>query len=131
MVKSYSLNSATMGDMLRRVSFKLIRPYPRLLDISRAWAPDELVEVFDNITWRMGSVSRGLGLGEKLLCCSVVGIPRGSRASSSDIRARRSWQDNMWTLIGPRSSNPLVLHFVIKFIRMFIHFLFVSPTYDF
>ncbi|KAI4379447.1 hypothetical protein MLD38_005744 [Melastoma candidum] len=103
MVRYYSSNSATTGDMLERVSFQLIRPYPPLLDISRAWAPGELVEIFNNFTWRMGTVSRALG--RNYFVVQLLGFSEVLRASSSDIRARRSWQDDRWTLIGPGSSS--------------------------
>ncbi|KAI4380434.1 hypothetical protein MLD38_006627 [Melastoma candidum] len=101
MVRYYCSNSAAVKNTLGRVSHKFIRPYQPLLDISRTWVPGEVVEVFDNFSWKMGNVSRVSG-GNYFLV-QLLGLSQVIRTCTPYIRARRSWQDGQWTLIGPGS----------------------------
>ncbi|KAI4377355.1 hypothetical protein MLD38_014995 [Melastoma candidum] len=101
MVRYYTSNSTSVKNTLGRVSHEFIRPYQPLLDITRTWLPGEVVEVFDNFSWKMGNVLRASGGNYFLI--RLLGLSQVLRACTPNIRARRSWQDGKWTLIGPGS----------------------------
>lgn len=97
MVRYYNHKGATVKNTLERVSSKAIRPCPPLLDISGNWVPGDVVEVFDSFSWKVATVSRALGKNYYLV--RLLEAFQQLKVTSSDIRARQSWQDGSWTLI--------------------------------
>lgn len=97
MVRYYNYKGAAVKNTLERVSSKAIRPCPPLLDISSNWVPGDVVEVFDSFSWKVATVLRALGKNYYLV--RLLGASQQLRVTSSDIRARQSWQHGTWTLI--------------------------------
>ncbi|KAF8034439.1 hypothetical protein BT93_C0675 [Corymbia citriodora subsp. variegata] len=105
MVRYYNYKGAAVKNTLERVSSRAIRPCPPLLDTSGNWVPGDVVEVFDSFSWKVATVSRALGKNYYLV--RLLGASQQQlRVTSSDIRARQSWQDGTWTLI--RQEMPLL-----------------------
>lgn len=89
--------------VLERVSRKAIRPCPPPLEISGSWVPGDVVEVFDNFSWKMSTISQVLG--KNYYKVRILGSSREFEVLKFDIRVRQSWQDNKWVVIGKGSGN--------------------------
>ncbi|KAM4133088.1 hypothetical protein ACJW30_01G302000 [Castanea mollissima] len=89
--------------VLERVSRKAIRPCPPPLEISGSWVPGDVVEVFDNFSWKMSTISQDLG--KNYYKVRILGSSREFEVLKFDIRVRQSWQDNKWVVIGKGSGN--------------------------
>lgn len=84
--------------VLERVSRKAIRPCPPPLEISGSWVLGDVVEVFDNFSWKMSTISQVLG--KNYYKVRILGSSREFEVFKFDIRVRQSWQDNKWVVIG-------------------------------
>ncbi|XP_022937876.1 uncharacterized protein LOC111444134 isoform X1 [Cucurbita moschata] len=89
--------------VVERVSRKAIRPCPPSLEVLENWIPGDVVEVFNDRSWKMATVSEVLGKNNYLV--RLLGSSSEFKVCKFDIRARRSWQDDKWVLMHKRSGN--------------------------
>lgn len=89
---------ASDKTLLERVSRKIVRPCPPTLDVSEYWVPGDVVEVFNNYSWKMATISKILG--KKYFMARLLGSSLEFKVSKFDIRVRQSWQDDKWIVIG-------------------------------
>ncbi|CAL5397103.1 unnamed protein product [Camellia sinensis] len=94
---------ATNEAIVGRVSRKSIRPYPPLVELSENWVPGDVVEVFQNFSWKMATVSKILGRNYFLV--RLLGSSHEFKLSKFDLRVRQSWEDDKWFVIGKGGSN--------------------------
>ncbi|GLT26121.1 hypothetical protein SLA2020_012070 [Shorea laevis] len=87
---------------LERVSRKAIRPCPPV-KVSDNWFPGDVVEVFDNFSWKMATVLKVLG--KKYILVRLLGSSLEFRVTNSRIRLRQSWQNDKWVVIGKGSGS--------------------------
>ncbi|KGN65573.2 uncharacterized protein LOC101213700 isoform X3 [Cucumis sativus] len=91
--------------MVKQVSENVIMPCHTHLDLSGAWAPGDVVEVFDNNSWKLATVSEVLGKMHILV--RLLGSSQEFKVRKTDIRARQSWKDDdtAWVMVGKGSKN--------------------------
>ncbi|XP_061345288.1 uncharacterized protein LOC133291109 isoform X2 [Gastrolobium bilobum] len=89
--------------IVERVSRKAIRPCPPALELAENWSPSDVVEVFQNFSWRMATVLKVLG--KKHILVRLLGSSLEFQVSKSDIRVRQSWQDDKWIVVGKGSAS--------------------------
>ncbi|KAF8393261.1 hypothetical protein HHK36_021502 [Tetracentron sinense] len=100
----YDWDPDTTGEALvERVSRKAIRPCPLPVEGAENWVPGDLVEVFDNMSWKMATVSKVM-VGNYILV-RLLGSWQEFRVHKSDLRARQSWKDDKWIMVGKGSGN--------------------------
>lgn len=92
-----------------RVSRKVIRPYPPPVDCVVSWMAGDILEVFDDFSWRTATILKVLG-GEYYLV-RLVGSSTEFQVHKIKMRVRQSWQDQQWVLVGK----------VINVFHSFIH----------
>ncbi|CAI0629129.1 unnamed protein product [Linum tenue] len=86
------------GDAeLKRVSRNAIRPCPPAFEVSDAWVPGDVVEVFDDCSWKIATITKAFG--DNYLV-RVLGSSAEFKVSNFCIRARQSWQGDKWVVIG-------------------------------
>lgn len=78
--------------MVEQASHKVIMPCHPQLEVSEAWAPGDVVEVFDNNSWKMATVSEVLG--KMYILVRLLGSSQEFKVRKSDIRVRQSWKDD-------------------------------------
>lgn len=88
-VKSKGANNQAMVEQM---SHKVIVPCHTRLDLSEAWAPGDVVEVLDNNSWKMATVSEVLGKMHILV--RLLGSSQEFKVRKTDIRVRQSWKDD-------------------------------------
>ncbi|GAV72843.1 Agenet domain-containing protein [Cephalotus follicularis] len=93
----------TNEEIAERVSRNAIRPCCPLLEVSESWVPGDVVEVFDNFSWKMATVSKALG--KKHFLVRLLASSLEFKVGRADIRLRQSWQDEKWVVIGKGSGN--------------------------
>ncbi|XP_007013344.2 PREDICTED: uncharacterized protein LOC18588703 isoform X2 [Theobroma cacao] len=102
-VRYQGYSGATDKMIVERVSRKAIRPCPPALVVPDNWVPGDVVEVFDNFSWKMATV---LGvLEKKYILVRLLGSSLEFKVSRFDIRVRQSWQDDEWVVIGKGSGS--------------------------
>ncbi|EOY30963.1 RNA binding protein, putative isoform 4 [Theobroma cacao] len=102
-VRYQGYSGATDKMIVERVSRKAIRPCPPALVVPDNWVPGDVVEVFDNFSWKMATV---LGILEKkYILVRLLGSSLEFKVSRFDIRVRQSWQDDEWVVIGKGSGS--------------------------
>ena len=101
---------ATGEVIVERVSRKAIRPCPPVLEITENWNPGDVVEVFQNFSWKMAKVLKVLG--KKYILGRILGSSLEFKVSKFNIRVRQSWQDERWIRVGKVS---FFLHFPLNF----------------
>lgn len=82
---------------MERVSRKAIRPCPPQVKISDNWFPGDVIEVFENFSWKMATVLEVLG--KKYILVRLLGSSLEFKVRNSCIRLRQSWQDDEWIVI--------------------------------
>ncbi|XP_050214963.1 uncharacterized protein LOC126666050 isoform X2 [Mercurialis annua] len=92
--------SETAVEKIRR---KEIRPRPPSPEIVETWAPGDVVEVFDDFSWKMATILKLLSKQRFLV--RIVGSSLEFKVSIFGIRARQYWQDEKWTVIGKVSGS--------------------------
>lgn len=97
-VKYDGFENAMNETNMERVSRKAIRPRPPPLEFSENWVPGDVIEVFDNFSWKMATISKVLGI--EYLLVRLLGSLQEYKVSKFDIRARQSWQDDQWIVVG-------------------------------
>ncbi|KAF8406977.1 hypothetical protein HHK36_006098 [Tetracentron sinense] len=94
----------TTGErIVERVSRREIRPYPPPVEGAEDCFPGDLVEVFDNMSWKMATVSKVMG--GKYFLVRLLGSWQEFRVHVSDLRVRQCWQDEKWIVVGKGSGN--------------------------
>ncbi|XP_058182720.1 uncharacterized protein LOC131300755 [Rhododendron vialii] len=88
---------------VERVSRKSIRPCPPPVKKLENWVPGDVVEVFQNFSWKMAIVSKVLG--KNCFLVRLVGSYLEFEVSKIDIRARQSWESGKWFVIGKSNDN--------------------------
>ncbi|XP_010535876.1 PREDICTED: uncharacterized protein LOC104811043 [Tarenaya hassleriana] len=86
-----------------RVPRKSIRPLPPPGEVVKCWAPGDIVEVFENSSWKMAAVSKILA--RDCFLVRLLGSSLEFRATQFDIRVRQSWQNDGWITIGQGSKG--------------------------
>ena len=97
--------------VVERVSRKAIRPCPPSLEVLENWIPGDVVEVFNDRSWKMATVSEVLGKNNYLV--RLLGSSSEFKVCKFDIRARRSWQDDKWVLMH-KVGSILLITFQLK-----------------
>ncbi|KAI4335777.1 hypothetical protein L6164_014387 [Bauhinia variegata] len=94
---------AAGGAVVERAPRKAIRPCPPALEVTNNWNPGDVVEVFQNFSWKMATVLKVLG--KKGILVRLLGSSMEFKVSKFDIRVRQSWQDDKWIVIGKGSAS--------------------------
>ncbi|KAA8535047.1 hypothetical protein F0562_030050 [Nyssa sinensis] len=94
---------ATDEAIVERVSRKSIRPCPPVVELSENWIPGDVVEVFQNFSWKMATVSKVLR--RNCFLVRLLGSSQEFKVCKFDLRVRQSWQDDKWFIIGKGSGN--------------------------
>ncbi|TKY54901.1 EMSY 1 [Spatholobus suberectus] len=89
--------------IVERVSRKDIRPCPPALELTENWSPGDVVEVFQNFSWKMATVLKVLG--KNYILVRLLGSSLEFQVSKFDIRVRQSWQDDKWIIVGKGSAS--------------------------
>ncbi|RZB56467.1 hypothetical protein D0Y65_045578 [Glycine soja] len=89
--------------IVERVSRKDLRPCPPALELTDNWSPGDVVEIFQNFSWKMATVLKILGKNHILV--RLLGSSLEFQVSKFDIRVRQSWQDDKWIIVGKGSSS--------------------------
>nr|KJB64804.1 hypothetical protein B456_010G065700 [Gossypium raimondii] len=97
-VRYEAYSNAVDKTIVEMVSRKAVRPCPPALVVSDNWVPGDVVEVFDNFSWKMATILAILE--KKYVLVRLLGSSLEFRVSKFDIRVRQSWQDNEWVVIG-------------------------------
>lgn len=101
---------------VERVSRKAIRPCPPALEFADKWRPGDVVEVFQNFSWKMATVL--MILGKRYILVRLLGSSLEFQVSKFDIRVRQSWQDEKWIVVG---EVPL-----FHLLNLFVSFIFLT-----
>ncbi|KAL9300677.1 putative Agenet-like domain-containing protein [Arabidopsis thaliana] len=100
-VRYYSFEIANNEVVEDRVPRKIIRPCPPQVDVDR-WEAGELVEVLDNnISWKTATVLEVLS--GRYYVVRLLGAKAELTVHKVYLRARQSWQDERWVMIGKTS----------------------------
>ncbi|KAG8639264.1 uncharacterized protein LOC110630693 isoform X2 [Manihot esculenta] len=95
----YEGHASTIDEtVMERISRNAIRPCPPLPEIAEDWVPGDVVEVFDDFSWKTATISKMLG--KKYFLVRIIGSSLEFKVSKFDIRTRQSWQDDEWIVIG-------------------------------
>ncbi|VYS53490.1 unnamed protein product [Arabidopsis thaliana] len=101
-VRYYSFEIANNEVVEDRVPRKIIRPCPPQVDVDR-WEAGELVEVLDNnISWKTATVLEVLS--GRYYVVRLLGAKAELTVHKVYLRARQSWQDERWVMIGKETS---------------------------
>ncbi|XP_029118519.1 uncharacterized protein [Elaeis guineensis] len=92
-----------MDGAVERVPRKAIRPRPPPVKVPRSWVAGDIVEVFDNNSWKLAEVSKVVA--RDFYFVRLLGSFREFRVHISDLRVRQSWQDNKWVVIQKESGR--------------------------
>ncbi|KAL9660566.1 hypothetical protein QQ045_025382 [Rhodiola kirilowii] len=100
---TYTVKYDTFSDepVIGWVSRKAIRPHPPV-EVTN-WVSGDIVEVFDNFSWKLGTILKGLG--RKRVLIELHGSLVNLIVSMDEIRFRHSWEDDKWIRMGKRSTN--------------------------
>ncbi|KAK7388736.1 hypothetical protein VNO78_23563 [Psophocarpus tetragonolobus] len=89
--------------VVERVFGKDIRPCPPALELMENWNPGDVVEVFQNFSWKMATVLKVLE--KNYILVRLLGSSLEFQVSKFDIRVRQSWQDDKWIIVGKGSAS--------------------------
>ncbi|XP_059640602.1 uncharacterized protein LOC132282814 [Cornus florida] len=88
---------------VERVSRKAIRPCPPPVEGFESCVVGDIVEVFDDISWKIAAVLKILS-GDHYLV-RPIGVSQEFSTHRSNIRLRQSWEDDKWVVIGKGSGS--------------------------
>ncbi|KAA8521516.1 hypothetical protein F0562_012174 [Nyssa sinensis] len=94
---------STNEVVVERVSRKAIRPCPPPVEGVDSWVAGDVVEMFDDISWKISTVLKALGRDYYLV--RILGFSQEFRARKSNIRVRQSWEDYKWVVIRKGSGS--------------------------
>lgn len=89
--------TATIEGIVEKVSRKVIRPCPPVVYVEN-WIVNDVVEAFDDYSWRTVVVSKVLR-GDFYLV-RLLGSSRDFEVYKFNTRVRHLWQDDNWFVIG-------------------------------
>ncbi|CAA6666359.1 unnamed protein product [Spirodela intermedia] len=93
----YDPSPSGMSELVERVPRKVIRPCPPSVQDPITWMSGDIVEVFDNGSWKLAEVCSTVD--GNCFSVRVLGSSRLFNADKSDIRLRQCWKDNRWIVI--------------------------------
>ncbi|XP_004287366.1 PREDICTED: uncharacterized protein LOC101310150 [Fragaria vesca subsp. vesca] len=99
----YGVEVANDETVVERVHRTAIRPCPPPVEVTESWVPGDIVEVFDNFSWKMATISEVLG--NKYFLVRIVGSCREYKVGKLEVRVRQFWQDDKWVVVGKGSSQ--------------------------
>lgn len=102
-VRYDGFEGATDETIVERVHRTAIRPCPPPLEVTENWVPGDVIEIFDNYSWKMATISKILE--NKYFLVRVVGSCQEYKVGKLEVRVRQFWQDDKWVVIGKGSSN--------------------------
>ncbi|KAI5320538.1 hypothetical protein L3X38_040246 [Prunus dulcis] len=88
---------------VERVPRNAIRPCPPPLEVSENWVPGDLVEIFDNFSWKMATISKVFG--KQYVLVRLLGSSQEFKVGKFEIRVRQFWRDDKWVVIGKGLNN--------------------------
>ncbi|MBA0597988.1 uncharacterized protein LOC105773159 isoform X1 [Gossypium raimondii] len=88
---------------VERVPRKAIRPCPPPMNGNNNCASGDIVEVFDDLSWKPAVIVKVLGGNN--FSVRILGSSSELKAHQSRLRIRQSWEDGNWFLVGKGSSN--------------------------
>ncbi|EEF44737.1 hypothetical protein RCOM_0897890 [Ricinus communis] len=94
----YGYTPISEEEVVERVPRKSIRPCPPPVPGSDDWVLGDLVEVFDNHSWKAAIVVKVIG-GHNFLV-RILGLSKRLLVHKSYLRVRQCWQDGKWFVIG-------------------------------
>ncbi|KAI3986304.1 hypothetical protein MKX01_002149 [Papaver californicum] len=94
---------STGSPLTGRVSRKHIRPCPPSVGDSVDWLPGDLVEVLDNISWKIATVLKVMN-GDYFLV-RLLESSQELRVQKSLLRVRQSWQHDRWVIVGNKEDS--------------------------
>lgn len=97
-VRYDGFEGATDETIVDRVHRTAIRPCPPPLEVTENWVPGDVIEIFDNYSWKMATISKILG--NKYFLVRVVGSCQEYKVGKLEVRVRQFWQDDKWVVIG-------------------------------
>ncbi|GAV70560.1 ENT domain-containing protein/Agenet domain-containing protein [Cephalotus follicularis] len=89
--------------MIERVSRNLIRPFPPPAMGVEGWKAGDVVEVFDDFSWKIATVLKVMRGNYYLV--RIVGSLKEFQVHKVKIRVRQSWKDDKWVVIGKGSGS--------------------------
>ncbi|KAI9117509.1 hypothetical protein K1719_011675 [Acacia pycnantha] len=102
-VRYDGLDGTPTKEIVERVPRKAIRPCPPVLEVTENWRPGDVVEVCQNSSWSMATVLKVLG--KKYILVRLLGSCLEFKVRRFDIRARQSWLDDNWIMVGKGTSR--------------------------
>ncbi|XP_061992877.1 uncharacterized protein LOC133710752 isoform X1 [Rosa rugosa] len=102
-VRYDGVEAANDETIVERVHRTAIRPCPPPLEVTENWVPGDVVEVFNNFSWKMATISDVLG--SKYFLVRIVGSCREYKVGKLEVRVRQFWQDDKWVVVGKGSSQ--------------------------
>lgn len=113
----YGVEAANDETVVERVHRTAIRPCPPPVEVTESWVPGDIVEVFDNFSWKMATISEVLG--NKNFLVRIVGSCREYKVGKLEVRVRQFWQDDKWVVVGKVIASEL-------FASQFLHVTYCS-----
>ncbi|XP_028078937.1 uncharacterized protein LOC114280759 isoform X3 [Camellia sinensis] len=99
----YDCYPGSTNEVVERVPRNAIRPCPPSMEGVEISLVGDVVDVFDNFSWKIATVLKGLDRDHYLVRLLVV--TQEFRIHKSNIRVRQSWEDNKWVVIGKGSRS--------------------------
>ncbi|THU68586.1 hypothetical protein C4D60_Mb08t05440 [Musa balbisiana] len=100
----YDRRPADKPLVVERVPRKFLRPPPSPIGgLFSDWAPGDVVEAFEDCTWYPAVVVSVMAVGR--FDVRLVGSSRRLNVRTCELRLRRPWKDNTWSLIQKDSVN--------------------------
>ncbi|XP_020267705.1 uncharacterized protein LOC109843183 isoform X3 [Asparagus officinalis] len=87
-----------------KVQRKDIRPCPPLVEISGSCVPGEIVEVFENSSWKAAKIVDVLGSGNYSVLV-LGGSSDKLEVEKSNVRIPQSWNGDRWVLVNKESEK--------------------------
>lgn len=94
-------------NTLAKVSSSAVRPSQPHLGSPKKWVPGDVLEVFNDFSWKMGKVMKYLGRNSYVI--RILGTSEQFRVDLSETRVRHSWHNSRWIVIGQ------VHHYSLRF----------------
>ncbi|XP_050232037.1 uncharacterized protein LOC126680843 [Mercurialis annua] len=84
--------------VVEKVARKVIRPCPPPVQGEVRWVLGDLVEVFDDCSWKTAKIVKAIGDDNFLV--RILGLSKSLLVHKSHLRVRQYWQDGEWIVIG-------------------------------
>ncbi|KAL2548328.1 Plant Tudor-like RNA-binding protein [Forsythia ovata] len=97
-VRRYYYVGMACEPIVERVSRKLVRPYPPVVQVMENYVTGDIVEMFDNFSWKIANILKVLHGNQYLI--KQFGSSQESIIPRSNIRVRQTWHDDKWIMMG-------------------------------